>query len=83
MLKTKLLSFLMGLCLFNLLVAGAASAQWADERLGLFDSLVAHSQELDQKSPMIAGRHHGAWGNIAAMASRWPVLRPVIARMAL
>jgi len=81
--KSKLVSLFLGLCLVNLIVAGAVSAQWADERLALFDSLVARSRALDASQPVPAAMPRGAWGNIGALAARWPTLRPVFARMAL
>jgi len=80
--KPKVVSaaILLGLC--NLIGAAPVWAQWADQRLAMFDSLMNREQYL-AKLPHAAAADRGAWGNVAALAVHWPSVRPAFARMAL
>jgi hypothetical protein len=80
--KLKLLGLAVVVGLFNSVVVRPASAQWADQRLALFDSLMDREQQLS-RLPHAGVAERGASGNLAALASRWPAARPAFARMAL
>jgi hypothetical protein len=80
--KLKLVSVVLLVCLCKLTTAAPVCAQWADQRLAMFDGLMDREHQL-AKLPHAATADRGAWGNIAALASRWPSARPAFARMAL
>jgi len=80
--KLKVVSLAVLVCLYKLTLAAPAWAQWADQRMAMFDTLMDREHQL-AKLPHAAVDDRGAWGNIAALASRWPSVRPAFARMAL
>jgi hypothetical protein len=80
--KLKLVSVVLLVCLCKLTTAAPVCAQWADQRLAMFDGLMDREHQL-AKLPHAATADRGAWGNIAVLASRWPSARPAFARMAL
>ncbi|HUN58272.1 MAG TPA: sialidase family protein [Candidatus Binataceae bacterium] len=80
--KLKLVSLAVSVCLANLIGAATVRAQWADQRLAMFDKLMEREHQL-AKLPHAAAAERGAWGNVAALAARWPLARPDFARMAL
>jgi hypothetical protein len=81
-LKQRLCGLLEIVAILLIISAKPANAQWADQRLSLFDSLRAREQALADL-PHNPLAEHGAAGNLAAFAARWPALRPAFARLAL
>jgi hypothetical protein len=76
---------LCGLVVLGMVViagAGPGYAQWADQRLDLFDTLQAREEAL-AKLPHNPLARRGTAGNVAALAARWPSMRPAFARLAL
>jgi hypothetical protein len=80
--KLKLVGLAVFVCLSKLTSAPPVWAQLADQRLAMFDALMDREHQL-AKLPHAPTADRGAWGNIAALASRWKSVRPAFARMAL